>query len=41
MISYGGKTYISFVRKIKEAELELRFHSILRDLGVRLKVESN
>lgn len=41
MLSYGGKTYISFVRKIRESALELRFHEILRDMGVRLLVESN
>ena len=41
VISYRDKTYISFVRKTRESELELRFHEILRDLGVRLTVESN
>ena len=33
--------YISFVRNIREPELELRFHEILRDMGVRMRVESN
>ena len=41
VISFGGKMYISFVRNIRESELELRFHEVLRDLGVRMKVESN
>lgn len=41
VISFDGKMYISFVRNIREPELELRFHEILRDLGVRMKVESN
>lgn len=41
VITFGGRTYISFVRNIRESELELRFHEILRDMGVRLKVESN
>ena len=41
VISYKDKMYISFVRNIKESELELRFHEILRDMGVRMRVESN
>lgn len=41
VISFGDKMYISFVRNIREPELELRFHEILRDMGVRMKVESN
>ena len=41
VISYGDKMYISFVRNIREPELELRFHEILRDMGVRMRVESN
>ena len=41
VISFGDKMYISFVRNIREPELELRFHEILRDMGVRMRVESN
>ena len=41
MISFKDKMYVSFVRNIRESEFELRFHEILRDLGVRMRVESN
>ena len=41
VISFKDKMYISFVRNIRESEFELRFHEILRDLGVRMRVESN
>ncbi len=41
VISFGGKMYISFVRNIEEPILEYKFHKILRDMGVRMKVESN
>ena len=41
VISYGDKMYINFVRNIKEPDVEYRFHKILRDMGVRLTVESN
>ena len=41
MISFGDKLYISFVRDIKEPSLELKFHRILRSMGVKMKVESN
>ena len=41
VISYEDKMYINFVRNIKEPDVEYRFHKILRDMGVRLVVESN
>lgn len=41
VISFKDKMYVSFVRNIRESEFELRFHEILRDLGVRMRVESN
>lgn len=41
VISYEKKIYISFVRNSCEPELERRFHEILRDMGLRMKVESN
>ena len=41
VISYGGKTYISFVRNVRESELELRFQEILRQMGIRMRIESN
>ncbi len=41
VISYGDKMYINFVRNIKEPDVEFHFHKILRNMGVRLVVESN
>jgi NRPS condensation-like uncharacterized protein len=41
MISFGDKTYISFVRNVKEPYLEAAFHKVLRDMGLKMKVESN
>jgi NRPS condensation-like uncharacterized protein len=41
VITYNGKVNISFVRNVRKPELELAFFEQLRDLGVRVKVESN
>ncbi len=41
IISYKGKLYISFVRKIKEAKLEKEFFTTLVRSGVHVKIESN
>ena len=41
VITYGGQVNISFVRNVQKSELELAFFEQLRDLGVRVKVESN
>lgn len=41
VITYNGKVNISFVRNVRKPELELAFFEKLRDLGVRVKVESN
>lgn len=41
VLSYGGKLYISFLRTIKETELEKEFFCYLRKLGLHVKVESN
>ena len=41
VITYKGKVNISFVRNVRKPELELAFFERLRDLGVRVKVESN
>lgn len=41
VLSYDGKLYISFLRTIKEAELEKEFFCYLRKLGLNVKVESN
>ncbi len=39
--SYGGKLNISFTRGIVEAELERRFFTALRKMGLHVLVESN
>jgi len=41
LISYKGKAYLNFIRNIKEARLELEFYRVLRQEGIRVKVESN
>lgn len=41
VISYGGKVYISIIRKIKEPELEYMFFKELKGQGLNVKVESN
>ena len=39
--SYGGETYISMIRNIRESELERRFFSRLVELEVPVTIESN
>ncbi len=41
MISFGDTANISFIRNIKEPELERHFFSVLRELGLPVTVESN
>ena len=41
VLSYNGKLNISFLRTIKESEVEKEFFSFLRRLGLNIKVESN
>ena len=41
VISFGGKLYISFLRTIKEPELEREFFCYLKKLGLNIKIESN
>ena len=41
VVSYGGKTYISMIRGIRETELERLFFSRLVELGIPVEVESN
>ena len=41
VITYNGNVNISFVRNVRKPELELAFFEQLRDLGVKVKVESN
>ena len=41
MLSYNGKLYINFIRKMHEPILERAFYEVLRELGVKVKIESN
>ena len=41
VIGYKDKVYVNFVRNIKEAELERRFFTTLRQLGAHVYIESN
>ena len=41
VVTYGGKTYISMIRGIRETELERLFFSRLVELGIPVEVESN
>ncbi len=41
VLSYGGTLYINFTRNIREPGLESHFFRVLRDMGLRLQVESN
>ena len=41
MLSYGDTVYINFIRNIIDAELEREFYNVLKDLGIKMTVESN
>lgn len=41
VVSYNGKLNISFLRTVKESEVEREFFCFLRKLGINIKVESN
>ena len=41
VITYGDTLVVSVLRNIKEPLLERHLHAVLRDLGVKVKVESN
>ena len=41
VVTYGGKTYISMIRGIRETELERLFFSRLVELGIPVEVESD
>ena len=41
MLSYGDTLYISFIRNIRDAELERHFFAVLQELGLSAMVESN
>jgi hypothetical protein len=41
VLSYEGKTYINVIRNIKAARLERALYEVLRNEGIKVKVESN
>ena len=41
VVTYGGKTYISMIRGIRETDLERRFFARLVELGIPVEIESN
>ena len=41
MLSYADTVYISFIRNIRDAELERHFFAVLKELGLSAMVESN
>ena len=41
VLSYCGKTYINFIRDIKEPELEYYFYKAMREMGIEPTVQSN
>jgi NRPS condensation-like uncharacterized protein len=41
MLSYNGTLYINFTRKTRDPDLERAFFEVLRDLGLKITVESN
>ena len=40
-LSYGDKTYVNFIRNIRQAELERHFAQVLQELGIPVEVQSN
>lgn len=41
MLSYKGTLYINFIRKANEPVLERAFYEVLREQGVKVRIESN
>lgn len=41
VLSYNDTLYISFIRDIRDAELERHFHAVLQEMGLTATVESN
>ena len=41
LLSYKGRAYLNFIRNIKEPRLEFELYRVLREEGIRVKVESN
>ncbi len=41
VLSFQDKLYVNFIRDTKESDLEYHFYCVLRDMGLRVQVESN
>ena len=41
LLSYKGKAYLNFIRNIKEPRLEFELYRVLKEEGIKVKVESN
>ena len=41
MLSYKGVLYINFLRKCEEPNLEREFYEVLREQGIKIRIESN
>ena len=41
LVSYKGKAYLNFIRNINEPRLEFELYRVLREEGIKVKVESN
>lgn len=41
IVGYDGRLYVNFVRNIKEADLERKFFTALRKMGLHVYIESN
>jgi len=41
ILSYGDDMYINFIRNTKEPYLEMSLYEVMRELGIKIKVESN
>lgn len=41
MLSYKGTLYINFIRKTNEPLLERAFYEVMREQGIRIRIESN
>ncbi len=41
LISYKDKSYLNIIRNIREPRLEMALYRVLRELGIKVKLESN
>ena len=41
IVSFGDNLYINFIRNICEPDLEMHIYKVLKELGLKVKVQSN